>query len=408
MIQKLKYISSLDLIYATCAVIVLNTFFYFEGGAKESIIKLGVMGIAPIIFILRTPSISLAVITGLGYWIWCYFSSLFTGEQRFSTLGFLGMYVITFVVYYNLLHQGVFSFAYFKRLLRFLIMAFGVVLVMQQICMLLGIYNMPIANLHNQYFLSIDKLHSLTLEPSHSARVLAVLSLCYWRMYELECGQRPTLRELLNGEMRWPTILFLWSMLTMGSGTAFVALGLLSLYFITRHTVIYVIPFLCLMFVAAESLELTQYERAKKLAEASLTGDVKKMDEAEGSGSARAKPIVNTLTKTDLFVLDTWVGHGTAKIDPRWWKRNNQKLGVIEQYGMIGFIISMFFIYYCVIRRFFSIETLIFLFLFGMSVGNVYYVWGCYMLFAGVRCFQELEEREQSDLITEEDTPADE
>ena len=150
MIQKLKYISSLDLIYATCAVIVLNAFFYFVGGANQSIIKLGVMGIAPIIFILRTPSISLAVITGLGYWIWCYFSSLFTGEQRFSTLGFLGMYVITFVVYYNLLHQGVFSFAYFKRLLRFLIMAFGVVLVMQQICMLLGIYNMPIANLHNQ------------------------------------------------------------------------------------------------------------------------------------------------------------------------------------------------------------------------------------------------------------------
>lgn len=400
--------STLDLIYATCAVIALNTFFYFEGDFKESIIKLGVMGIAPIIFILRTPSISLAVITGLGYWIWCYFSSLFTGEQRFSTLGFLGMYVITFVAYYNLLHQGVFSFAYFKRLLRFLIMAFGVVLVMQQICMLLGIYNMPIANLNDQSFLSIDKLHSLTLEPSHSARVMAVLSLCYWRMHELECGQRPTLRELFQGELKWPTILFLWSMLTMGSGTAFVALGLLSLYFITRQTAIYVIPFLCLMYVAAESLEMTQYERAKKLAEATMTGDVKKMDEAEGSGAVRAKPIINTLTKTDIFEFDTWVGHGTAKKDSRWWKRNNQKLGVIEQYGMIGFIISMFFIYYCVIRRFFSIETLIFLFLFGMSVGNIYYAWGCYMLFAGVRCFQEQEEREQSDLMTEGDIPKEE
>ncbi len=385
--------NTLGLVYATCVVIALNTFFYFEGDVKYSIIKLGIMGLAPVMFFFRASAISPALLTGLGYWMWCYISSSFTGEQRFSTLGFLGMYIITFIVYYNLLYQDVFSFAYFKRLLKLLIMAFGIVLMMQQVCMLLGIYEMPLANLDGQFFLSIDKLHSLTLEPSHSARVLAVLTLCYWRMYELEHGSRPTLIELFGEEMRWPMILFLWSMFTMGSGTAFVAMGVLSLYFITRHTAIYVLPFIFLMNFTAESFELTQYERAKNLAEASLTGDVKKMNEVEGSGATRAKPIINTVTKTDLFKTETWIGHGTAKIDSRWWRRNNQKLGVIEQYGLIGFVITMFFIYRCVIRRFFSIETLVLILLLGMSVGNIYYAWGALVLFSTVRYFQVQNER---------------
>lgn len=387
------YRGNFDLLYATAIVIALTTFFCFEGGATNSFIKSGVMGLAPIIFLLRGAVISKAFIFGMGYWLWCYFSSLFTGEQRFSTIGFLGMYIITFIVFYNFLRKGVFTFVYFKQLLRILIMAFGIVLICQQICMLVGLRSMPLVNLNNQFFLSLTKLPILTLEPSHSARILAALVLCYWRMYEIENGEKLSLKHLFMGEMRKPMILFFWSMLTMGSGTAFIALGILSLYFITKDTAFYVIPFLIVMYLISGTMEMTQLERAKRLTKASLTGDIEMMQEADGSGASRIIPFVNTITKTDFSKKESWVGNGTAKIDSLWWTKMNRKIGVIDQYGIIGFIITMFLVYMCMIRRFISIESLFFMGLLGMCIGNIYYAWGCLILFAGVRYFQEQKER---------------
>lgn len=395
------YRGNFDLLYATAIVIALTTFFCFEGGATNSIIKLGVMGLAPIIFLLRGAVISKAVIFGIGYWLWCYFSSLFIGEQRFSTLGFTGMYIITFIVFYNYLRNDVFTFSYFKQLLRIIIMAFGVVLICQQICMLVGLRIMPIVNLNNQAFLSVTKLPILTLEPSHSARIMAALALCYWRMYQMEYGEKLKLKNLFKGEMKLPMILFFWSMLTMGSGTAFIALGILSLYFITKETYLYVMPFMLAMYLISGTMELTQFERARRLADASLTGDTEMIQEADGSGASRIIPVINTITKTDLSNTDTWVGKGTGKIDSLWWTKMDRKIGVIDQYGIIGFIISMLLVYCCMIRRFISIETLFFIGLLGMSIGNIYYAWGCLTLFAGVRYFQE--QKEQGILIVIEE-----
>lgn len=387
-----SHISFIDKVYATSAVVTLCTFFFFEGGATNSWIKIIVMGMAPMVFLFRCAYISQALILGFSYWLWCYFSSLFTADQRFSTLGFLGMYIITFITYYGMLQRDVFTFDYFKRLLRALLIAFGTVLVMQQLCLLMGIRTMPIANLNNQFFLSLTKLPSITLEPSHTARIMAVLALCYWRMHELEYGEKPTLKGLFSGELKWPMILFLWAMLTMGSGTAFISLGILMLYFLTKQTAAYVLPLMVVAYIAAGAMEITQFERANRFAQATLSGDVEQMQEADGSGASRFIPVVNTLTKTDLTKAKTWIGHGTAKIDSLWWLKTNQKIGVIEQYGIVGFIISMLFVYLCAIHRFFSIETLLFLILFGMSIGNIYYTWGCLMLMAGVNYFQKLNE----------------
>ena len=388
-----RHINLFNLVYATAALVTLCTFLFFEDSPTTSFLKLGIMGMAPLVLLIGGLRFTPALLLCATYWTWCYFSSLFNGEQRFSTLGFLGLYLATFAVYSQLLLQDTFTFSYFKRLLRWIIMAFGIILVMQQLCMLAGIRNMPLFNLHNQFFLSLTKLHSLTLEPSHSARVLAVLALCYWRMYEMEQGEKPTLRDLFTGEMRWPMVLFFWSMLTMGSGTAFVGLGCLSLYFITRHTAVYVIPFIVAMYFAAGAMQLTQFERANSLAQASLTGDVKQMQEADGSGAIRFIGVVNTFTKTDLTQAETWLGKGTAKKDRYWWLKTNQKIGVIDQYGIIGFIITMLLVYLCIIRHFWSLETLLFFLLLGMSVGNIYYAWGCFLAMASVTYFRKQQEQ---------------
>ena len=359
--------------------------------------KFVLMAMAPLIFLIRTPYVSKAFLWGGLYWLICYFCASFQDYLRFSTLGFLGMYILTYIMYYNLVHSNAFSLPFFMNLIKGLIIAFGMMLILQQIAMLIGIHSFWPINLSNQFFLSITKLPSLTMEPSHSARILTVAMLAYMRCIELENNNiKPSVKELFAPKNRWVTILFLWSMLTMGSGTAFIGLGLLSLYFLTLRNSYYVIPVLIITFVIANGLGLKQMNRATLVTEASMTGNVNDVRETDGSAASRITPLINTFTKTDLTDKTTWLGHGTDSKEyaSKSWMRTTDKLGVIDQYGLIAFIISLIFAYTCMIRHFFSLESLIFLFLFGWSLSNIYYTWGAMMILTAIRYFQVEQENE--------------
>lgn len=386
-LQKIKFIYE-DKVLATIMLVLFNIMFVPIEQGPFSPVKIGFMGICPLIFIAKKPIVTKALVLAAIYWVVCYTLSLLKGEMRFSTLGFLGMYLILYINYYSFIVKGTFTLEYFTKVLKYLIIAYAVVLIGQQMCVLVGLRNMPLLNLQNQFFLSITKLPSLTLEPSHSARILTFTMLGYLRCMEIKKGKRITLQELFSPEQRIVTFSFLWSMLMMGSGTAFVGMGVLSLYFITRKTVIYIIPLIIGMFMLGQSMELKQMDRAVALAEAASTGSAEEAMAADGSGATRIIPVMNVFTKTDVTQLETWIGKKSMEKDKYWWKRTDTK--IYDQYGLIAFIISLVFIYSCVIRHFFSIETLLYLILLGFTLGNIYYAWGCLMIMTGVTYFQKI------------------
>ena len=360
-------------------------------GDGVSNLKVAIMALTPIIFIFRTPVVSKPLFWGTVLWLTCYFCASFQSYMRFSTIGYFGMFIMTFIVFYNLVYQGAFSFSYFKRLLRALIIVFAVVLILQQVCMLIGVKTFWLLNLDNQHFLAIDKLHSLTIEPSHSARILAVVMLGYLRCLQIENdGERVALKVLFSKENRVVTILFLYAMLTMGSGTAFVALGILCLYFITWRNVWYVGPILISFLAVSSLLEVKQLTRAVNTMEATMTGDQKQVLEADGSAAARILPIINTFKETDLSDTETWFGKGTSKklsVEVQNKMLSKSKIPILEQYGILAAILSFILVYTCMIKRVWSIETLMFAMLFAFTIGNVYYIWGCMMIFSAARYF---------------------
>ena len=386
-LQKIKFIYE-DKVLATIMLVLFNIMFVPIEQGPFSPVKITLMGLCPLIFIAKKPIVTKALVLAAIYWVVCYTLSLLKGEMRFSTLGFLGMYLILYINYYSFIVKGTFTLEYFTKVLKYLIIAYAVVLIGQQMCVLVGLRNMPLLNLQNQFFLSITKLPSLTLEPSHSARILTFTMLGYLRCMEIKKGKRITLQELFSPEQRIVTFSFLWSMLMMGSGTAFVGMGVLSLYFITRKTVIYIIPLIIGMFMLGQSMELKQMDRAVALAEAASTGSAEEAMAADGSGATRIIPVMNVFTKTDVTQLETWIGKKSMEKDKYWWKRTDTK--IYDQYGLIAFIISLVFIYSCVIRHFFSIETLLYLILLGFTLGNIYYAWGCLMIMTGVTYFQKI------------------
>ena len=381
-----------DRVFATLLMVMLCVQIVPIEGDGVSNLKVALMALTPIIFILKTPVVSKPLFWGTALWLTCYFCASFQSYMRFSTIGYFGMFIMTFIVFYNLVYQGAFSFSYFKRLLRALIIVFAVVLILQQICMLIGVKTFWLLNLDNQHFLAIDKLHSLTIEPSHSARILAVVMLGYLRCLQIENdGERVALKVLFSKENRVVTILFLYTMLTMGSGTAFVALGILCLYFITWRNVWYVAPILIGFLAVSSFLEVKQLTRAVDTVQATLTGDKKQVLEADGSAATRILPIINTFTQTDLTDKETWFGKGTSKK----FKAENiykvvrtSKIPILEQYGLIAAILSLVLVYTCMIKKILSIETLVFAMLFSFTIGNVYYNWGCMMILSATRYFQ--------------------
>ena len=376
-----------DKVLATTMLVLFNIMFVPIEQGPFSPVKIAFMGICPLIFIAKKPIITKALILCVLYWVICYLLSLLKGEMRFSTLGFLGMYLITYITYFSFIVKGTFTLDYFTKVLKYLILAYGITLIGQQICVLVGLRNMPLFNLQNQFYLSITKLPSLTLEPSHSARILTFVMLGYLRCIEIKSGKKLTVKEWFNQEHRIGTLLFLWSMLMMGSGTAFIGVGILGLYFITKRTAIYIIPALIGLFIIGQSLELKQMDRVVTLATSATTGDAKEMQQADGSGATRLIPLINVFTKTDLTKKETWIGKKSMEKDKYWWRRTDTK--IYDQYGLLAFVISVIFIYSCVIHRFLSIETILYLILLGFSIGNIYYTWGCLMIMTGVRYFQK-------------------
>ena len=276
-----------DKVLATTMLVLFNIMFVPIEQGPFSPVKIAFMGICPLIFIAKKPIITKALILCVLYWVICYLLSLLKGEMRFSTLGFLGMYLIMYITYFSFIVKGTFTLDYFTKVLKYLILAYGITLIGQQICVLVGLRNMPLFNLRNQFYLSITKLPTLTLEPSHSARILTFVMLGYLRCIEIKSGKKLTVKEWFNQEHRIVTLLFLWSMLMMGSGTAFIGVGILGLYFITKKTAIYIIPALIGLFIIGQSLELKQMDRVVTLATSATTGDAKEMQQADGSGATR-------------------------------------------------------------------------------------------------------------------------
>lgn len=378
-------------------LVILNTQFLLIEPTFISPLKVLLMAMAPLLLFTTGLVISKAMICGLTYWLLCFFPAYLQGGMRFSTLGYLGMFIITFIVYYTAIHQGVFTLKTFKAILRMLILAYAVCLLLQQLFSLAGISNFLPINLVSG-FRGMEKFRSLSLEPSHSAVILSFAYLCYLRCCELDLGRKPMIRELFSGDQRWLNISFLWTMMTMGSGTAYLALMAFMLYFVKLKSAVPLIAGIFLLFALASYIDNKQLNRATKILTATITGDTEQIARADMSGATRIVPLINTFTKLDLSDFKTWFGHGTLSNDPnseysKAWKNMGKNdwfvLPTVRQYGLFALIASIVLIYVCCIKCFWSLETL-FWFTLGMAtLGNVYFHWGIIMMLTGVRYFQE-------------------
>jgi hypothetical protein len=400
MINMFKYFSFQflfkDSTLAVFYMLLLCMQFVPIEGDSISIVKVVCMALSPIAWLLKGGGINESFFWGVAYWLSCFICSLFQYGFRFATLIYLGLFIFTYILFLFLLQKESLNLNDFTNLLRVIIISYCVILVSQQVCLLFGIRNFPLINLCSQGFLDIAKLPSLSLEPSHTAIIISVSMLAYLRCVSMDVGYDISIKELFRGTHRIVSLSYLWMIFTMGSGTGFVGLAIISLFFIQRKTIIWTLPLIVGLFFLGRSLEIKQVNRVVNLLEIGIeTKNIQKMKDVEGSGAYRIIPLINTVIKMDYAKSDTWFGTGIQTREHVFdgWKRTTDKLIIIEQYGLLSFLFSIMLVYRCGIKKILSIETLLFLVLFNFSLVNIYFVWGCFMIMSAVCFFQRKIER---------------
>lgn len=372
--------------YATVFIILYATYYIpIDTRASIGFPKLILMGSMILMLLFSSLKISRALIIGTLYVAWQYLSASFYPETlRWSTLLYSTALVYTYVGFYNLVViEKAFTIDHFIRICKWVMMAYFVVCIIQQIFIILGIKYLPLINLCQILNRGIG-CNSLAREPSTFARFMLIFYYAYIKCNEYKRGEGPfTLNELFSGEHQWITIRFLWMMLTMGSGTAFVCLILLSLYFVRRHNWYYTIPVLIICYSLIQASGIEALDRATSTIEATSTLDAQTVRETDGSASARIAPLLNSLN-ADYSKLETWVGKG---IDAGLREDENRTL--FDDYGFIFYIIFITFNITCAYSS--SILSIIFMFagIAGGSGGNIQYAWTLMMIMTCIKYFYE-------------------
>lgn len=352
-------------------------------GYTISYLKIGAMALAPIITIWKTPYVSRATLLG-GLYIFSLWVALEFGGQpyRSSSLYYTCLFVVMFNMYYNLVWiKHCFTLDSFHKLLKGILYAYIIVLILQQVMTLMGVRYFPLLNMTNPAIFAVFKFNSLGIEPSHSARILTVIFFSFLKTIEYKNGGLISIRELYS-QYKWALIGFVYAMVFSGSGTAVVGLAIIGMYFIRVRYLFIVIPTLLALYFMAPVINWEPLNRATLTLEATMTGNEDEVRQADHSASSRVNILLSTWNNFDIYNDKLWLGHG---MDAAISGKAKFTIGLISDYGLIHYIFTLLLIYSCCFRRFFSMETVIFIVLMVATIGNYAYGWGIMMVFSGLK-----------------------
>lgn len=297
------------------------------------------------------------------------------------------MFMITFVVVYTAVWDykilNLSEFINFLRIFFYVLVGF---LIAQQLCLIAGFRLMPIINLCQELYRGLGA-NSLTFEPSTLGRLLAVIYYAILKCMEYYRDEKIKITEVFDGDLKWISILYIWAVITMGSGTAFVAAGLVSLYFMRGRYLFLAIPIFIGVYFLLEYMGNESFVRAQQASIATMTGDADVVRETDGSASMRIAPMLNTL-KADFTSLNFWIGNGCDSLSHYEIAIGKGFMGHINDYGLVSYILELVLVFSCCIR-FRSIGTMFFFTGTGGGIGNISYGWGLLMIFMVVKYFSD-------------------
>lgn len=292
-------------------LVTFSTAFSFAMGEDQrNFLVIGMMGVASTLYLLTAFQFQKQEVYG---WLLLLSILLFwwTEPESFRLNSFLysAMFITTFLYYMRMLYSGFLNKEHYLIILKGIIYAYTWILLVQQFCVVM---HWPVFNFilgEPEAF----KLNSLSPEPSHSARILVIVMYAYVWMREIGLQHRYHLfQDGIADKNLW--LCFFYTMLTMGSGTAYFLLPLFLLRFISSWVVLWgtVIAGLCIWLKLPELLDISAWNRVHLFSQAVLTGDPMKMLLTDHSASIRVLPSYYYSMFAVPSIPEFWLGYGMA------------------------------------------------------------------------------------------------
>lgn len=226
-------------------VLMVIQYYPLEGSAGVSPVKVAMMSVMPIIF-LANFNINKAVVFGTMYWLWIFFTAYFLHSSTFrsSTVMYCAMFVVSFMVFYTLVyHKHVLNIDIFINFIRGFIYAYTGLAVVQTILHVVGIWSLPWMNMLMWIGEETgQRVNSFSQEPSTFARTLWVLYYAYLKCNEYLQGSKVTFFQAFRGSHLIVSACVLLDTALMGSATAFICMGIVSLYFLRGYYLFLMLP----------------------------------------------------------------------------------------------------------------------------------------------------------------------
>lgn len=304
---------------------------------------------------------------------------------RVSTVIYSILFCILFITYKQVLYVSDLPIDLYLKILKYIIYAYFFTLVIQQFCVLTGL---PIFNISNYDPTEPWKLNSLSSEPSHTARIVALLMYSYIVITEIIKEKSYSfIEEFKNDKFIWFT--FLWLMMTSNSGTAFAFLAIIFLKFLQLKNIIFIGIVSLISIFLLEYLDITAFQRTFNFALSVLTFDINTMMKVDHSASLRIAPMIVLFDQIDISSFQTWIGHGidsTGLILDKYIHgipkgfTGGGSLYLIYEYGLISWILFMIFSFITVVKIKEPISLMFWVFLIFMYSLNSQIVWLCMLL----------------------------
>src|SRR5690606_8364101 len=181
-----------------------------------------------------------------------------------STILFSVMFSISFIAYENALRASKMEVETFIKAIRFLLVAYFVVLVIQQVGVLTGL---PILNESNYSALSKWRLNALSAEASHTARNVNVLMFAFLALEEVRTGKKYLLRTQFRRD-KYIWLGYAWTLFTMQSTTALIFAPLILLKVTNLRNASFAVGVLAVAIIAVTSIATDEFGRMSAFVEA--------------------------------------------------------------------------------------------------------------------------------------------
>ncbi len=366
----------------------------FLGEGNRNLLLIGVMSIIPIFFLKYFKLDKIDIIL-LACFLLMLIGPYFTNIEsyRISTILYSIMFGFLFITYKQILYHSFFTIENFIKLIKYIIYAYLIVLIIQQFCVLTGL---PIFNISNYSPAEPFKLNSLSAEPSHTVRIVALLMFTYIILTEIMKDTKYSfLEELRNDKLLW--FAFLWIMLTSGSATGFLFLAIIFMKFLQIRNIVFLFILTVLGIILLLNLNITSFQRTFDFTQAVLTLDIYEMMSVDHSASMRIAPLFVVADRVEISTLNGLFGNGIDSTSTfissiiHGIADNAAGGGFFQIWYEYGFIIFILFVLYTLFHVFDKNNpvTIVFWFFLVFLAGiNSQMVWLCIFLLFTIKFYK--------------------